>query len=358
MATRNTIPGWGTRLGTWIPRWVIAFAAGLVSVGAAEELRFPPPDFESGYVMPATQYPAARLQGLEWLDVVVLLVSLGVASYLAYSKRSRAGLVAVSGFSLVYFGFYREGCVCAIGSVQNVALAVFGTGYALPVGVAVFFAAPLLVALFLGRTFCSAVCPHGALQDLVLIRPVRVPRWLESGLGVLPFLYLGAGIAFAATGAAFLICRFDPFVPIFRRTGSLGMLLTGGAFLVLSLFVGRPYCRFLCPYGALLKVASALSRWRVRITPDVCTQCGLCPGSCPFGIIREPDPGWVRPRDVARARRRILAALAALPVLALAGTGAGWLFGGVAARLHPTVALVEEYGRTVASGSAVPGTEE
>lgn len=337
----------GVRWLAWVA--VVGFGLGLAGQGGAAELRFPPPDFESGYSMPATQYPAARTQGMEWLDVAVLLGSLGLASVLVYTKRSRTGLMWLSGFSLLYFGFYREGCVCAIGSVQNVALTVFGTGYALPVGVGIFFAAPLLAALFLGRTFCAAVCPHGALQDLVLVRPVTIPRWLESGLGVVPFIYLGAGVIFAATGAAFLICRFDPFVPIFRMSGSTGMLLTGGVMVGLSLFVGRPYCRFLCPYGALLKVASALSRWRVRVTPDVCTQCRLCPSSCPFGIIQEPDAGLVRPKDVSKARRRIVVALVALPVLTVLGAGSGWVFGGAAARMHPTVALVEAYGQSRAS---------
>ncbi len=349
--------GVGVRVCGWFLA-VAAFLLGIAGASAATELRFPPPDFESGYTMPATQYPVARAQGLEYLDVAVLIGCLGLAGWLVFRKRSRRGVAALSLFSLLYFGFYRQGCVCAIGAVQNVALAVFGSGYALPVGVAVFFAAPLLVALFFGRTFCAAVCPHGALQDLVLVRPVEIPRWLESGLGVLPFLYLGAGITFAATGAAFVICRYDPFVPIFRLSGSTGMLLLGGALLVTGMFVGRPYCRFLCPYGALLRVASAVSRWRVRITPDVCTQCRLCTESCPFGVIREPDSGLVRPREVSAARRRMIGFLVAFPFIIAVGAGVGWLFGGAAARLHPTVDLAETYAARLApevvAGLATP----
>jgi ferredoxin len=318
--------------------WLLS---GLAAMGA--ELKFPPPDFESGYTMPLTQYPAARPQWLEYLDVAVLLVCLGLATWWVYGRRSRRGVAGLSIFSLLYFGFYREGCICAIGSVQNVALGLVGSGYALPVAVAVFFAAPLLVALFFGRTFCAAVCPHGALQDLVLVKPVEIPRWLESGLGILPFLYLGAGVAFAATGAAFVICRFDPFVPIFRLSGGMGMVLTGVGLLAVGMFVGRPYCRFLCPYGALLRVASALSRWKVRITPDVCTQCRLCTTSCPYGVIREPDAGLSKPRDVGTARRRAIAVLVALPFVVLAGAGIGRVFGGAAARMHPTVQLAETY---------------
>ena len=153
--------------------------------------------------------------------------ALGLASWLIYKRRSRKGLVALSIFSLLYFGFWRKGCVCAIGSVQNVALALCDRGYAVPLGVSAFFVLPLAFALFAGRSFCAAVCPHGALQDLVLLKPVKVPPWLEQALSVLPYIYLGAGVLFAATGSAFIICQYDPFVPIFRMSGRTLMVLSG-----------------------------------------------------------------------------------------------------------------------------------
>ena len=240
---------------------------------AASELRFPPPDFESGYLMPTTQQPLPRGLAMEYVDGFVLASALGFATWIVYRKRSRKWLAGLGVFSLLYFGFYREGCVCAIGSLQNVALGTFNSGYAIPWVVIAFFALPLVAALFFGRTFCSGVCPHGALQDLILLKPLKVPAWLERGLGVLPFVYLGLAVLFAATGSAFIICRYDPFIPIFRMTGSFGAVMLGGAFVVTGLFIGRPYCRFLCPYGALLAMASAVAKWRVRITPNTCTQC-------------------------------------------------------------------------------------
>ena len=239
--------------------------------------------------LPATTTPPARALALEYLDVAVLAAALGLATWLVYKRRSRKGLVALSIFSLLYFGFWRKGCICAIGSVQNVALALFDRGYAVPLAALAFFVLPLALALFGGRTFCAGVCPHGALQDLVLLKPVKVPAWLEQGLSVLPFIYLGAGVLFAATGSAFIICQYDPFVPIFRLSGRTLMVLSGVALLVLGMFVGRPYCRFLCPYGALLKLGAIVAKWRVRVTPDYCTQCRLCEASCPFGAMREPE---------------------------------------------------------------------
>ena len=310
---------------------------------AVAEQRFPPPDFESGHQLPLTTSPAARAPGLQYLDMAVLAGSLGVATWLVYRKRSRKGLIALSIFSLLYFGFWRKGCVCAIGSVQNVAYALADHGYALPVAVLAFFILPLAVALFAGRSFCAGVCPHGALQDLVLLKPVKVPGWLEQGLGVLPYVYLGAGVLFAATGSTFLFCQYDPFVPIFRMNGRALMVLSGGALLLIGVFVGRPYCRFLCPYGALLKMGAVLAKWRVRVTPDVCTQCRLCEASCPFGAMREPEAGKPEPQAVAADRRRVMILAALLPLLIAGGAWLGHRFSLPASRLHPTVNLAERF---------------
>ncbi|MBM3881614.1 MAG: 4Fe-4S binding protein [Verrucomicrobia bacterium] len=321
--------------------WLWALGWGLGR--SVAEQRFPPPDFESGYQLPLTQTPAPRSLLLQYVDVGILAVALALACYLVYRRRSRTGVLALSLFSLVYFGFYREGCICAIGAPQNVALALFDSTYALPLTAAAFFLLPLAVALFAGRTFCAAVCPQGALQDLVLLRPVKVPAWLEQGLSVIPFIFLGAGLALAATGSAFVICRYDPFVPLFRLSGSFMLLLAGGLFLLLGMFVGRPYCRFLCPYGALLRLASIVSKWRVRITPDYCTRCQLCETSCPFGAIRTPVALPANPLALAPERKRLGWLVLLLPALVAAGALLGSRLTPVAAKLHPTVALAESY---------------
>jgi ferredoxin len=204
-----------------------------------------------------------------------------------------------------------------------------------------FFLLPLLFALFSGRVFCSSVCPHGALQDLVLIRPLNAPYWLDQGLSLLPFVYLGAVVIFAFTGSAFLICQYDPFVPLFRMSGRTLMVLTGVALLLLGMFVGRPYCRFLCPYGALLKMTGAVAKRRVRVTPTNCTQCRLCEGACPFGAMREPESSRAEPQFLSTDRRRLGWLLLLLPVLVDAGGLIGKQFSGVASTRHSTVRLAQ-----------------
>jgi len=321
----------------------LALAGLLFAFAVSAEPRFPPPDFvDTGHVLPTTTIPAPRAAYLDYLDIAVLVAALGTATWLIYTKRSRKGLIALSLFSLLYFGFYRRGCICSIGSVQNLALALFGSGYAAPMSAIAFFTLPLGLALFSGRAFCSGVCPHGALQDLVLIKPIKVPAWLEQGLGVLPYIYLGAGVLFAATGSAFIICQYDPFVPIFRMSGRALMVISGVALLLLGMFVGRPYCRFLCPFGALLKLGSSVSSRRVRVTPDVCTQCRLCEASCPFGAMRTPEPGRPAVHDLKRERRHLTLAILITPLLIALGAWGGFKFSSTAAQVHPTVSLAHE----------------
>ena len=302
--------------------------------------RFHPPDFEGGYEMTSPTTPHARQDIYEYIDVAVLLAALSLSSYLILKKRSRRAIFVLMVFSLLYFGFWRKGCVCPIGATQNIVLSIFDSEYVIPITVAAFFLLPLVFTLFFGRSFCAAVCPLGAVQDLVLSHPVSIPTWAENGLRLLAYVYLGAAVLFAATGSAFVICRYDPFVSIFRLTGNLNVLILGGCILLIGVFIGRPYCRFLCPYGVILRHLSRLSKWRVTITPDECIQCKLCEDACPFGAIKKPTTKWPE-KEYHVAKKRLVFLTLLIPVLIFIG---GWLGSGiraVTARAHETVRLAE-----------------
>ncbi len=312
----------------------------LSSLAGAQVERFPRPEFESGYEYPQMSSPEPRSAGLEHLDVFVLLAALGVGTWLALKKRSRRGVFILMLFSLLYFGFYRQGCVCSIGAIQNISQGLFDSNYAVPLMVAAFFALPLIFALFFGRIFCAAVCPLGAIQDAVVLKPHKIPFWLSQVLSLVPYVYLALSVLFAATGAAFVICRYDPFIGIFRLSGQFHMILLGASLLVIGLFIARPYCRFLCPYAVLLNWFSRLSARHVTITPDDCIQCRLCEESCPFDAIDTPTEGQQHNKNKSTKSILTLAVLAPLIVFTL-----GWGMSRLAvpfSRLHRTVSLAEQ----------------
>jgi NosR/NirI family nitrous oxide reductase transcriptional regulator len=303
--------------------------------------RFPRPEFESGYVYATNQMPTQRAPGWEYFDVTVLVAALAVTSWLALKRRSRQGLIWMSVFSLAYFGFYRQGCICSVGSVQNVALALFNDGYTIPLSALLFFIIPLIFALAYGRVFCAGVCPLGAIQELTGFSPLKLNKRVEIVLASIPFIYLALALLFASTKSQFIICRYDPFVGIFRLNASYTMIIFGVLLLLAGIFVNRPYCRFLCPYGVLLNVFSRFAGRHLTITPAECINCRLCENVCPYNAIIPSDPDQKR-EEPEKSRRQFIIYLILIPVFALTGALVLYNLAPVLARVNSNVRVARE----------------
>ena len=171
-------------------RKLLLFAAlGLQTLAHAVS-RFPKPDFESGYQYPEVSYAIPHEHLWNVVDVVLLVVLLGVVAWAVYKNRTRVPIIITSVISIAYFGFFRGGCVCSIGSIQNVALAMVDENYHLPWVVLLFFLIPIIFAFFFGRVFCAGVCPFGALQELVNVKSFRISKPIAKTLSVIPWIYL------------------------------------------------------------------------------------------------------------------------------------------------------------------------
>jgi ferredoxin len=244
-------------------------------------------------------------------------------------------------FSLAYFGFYRQGCICSVGSVQNVSLALFNQEYAVPLTALLFFIIPLIFALLYGRVFCAGVCPLGAIQELTGFRPVKIPSGIQIILASVPFVYLALAILFASTNSQFLICRYDPFVGIFRLDAPYTMIIFGILLLLSGIFVNRPYCRFLCPYGVLLNVFSRFAGKHLTITPAECTNCRLCEESCPYDAI---IPSNIDEKTEApeKSRKRFIQYFFLVPLFAIAGAGILYILAPALAGANNNVRLARE----------------
>jgi len=340
-------------------RYRTIFIASLSAVtavsAAALELRFAMPDFQSGYGLPDIFTPDPTGSIGNW-DIAVLFGALALATWLVLKKRSRRGLFLLSIGSLLYFGFWRKGCICPVGSLQNVTAAVMLPNVGVSVLVVAFFLLPLLFALFFGRVFCSAVCPLGAIQELVAIRPIRISTAVDRSLGLLKYVYLGVAVLGVATGAGFFVCRYDPFVGIYRMGHSFAMLLAGGVILLLGVFIARPYCRFLCPYGVLLGWMSRFSKWHLDIAPTACVSCRLCEDSCPYNAIEMPTPE-IQDEERVQGRRRLGRMVYIAPALILVGAVVGVLMHEPLSRMHPRVRLSERIAAEEMGRFAEPSQE-
>jgi ferredoxin len=311
--------------------------------------RFPRPEFTNGHKEPSNTpkpWQLPRANAMEWFDVFVLVAALSAATYYSLKRVSRKAIFVLSVGAVLYFGFYREGCVCPIGAIQNVAQGIGGSAYGggppyvLPLTVILFFLLPLLFALFFGRVFCASVCPLGAAQEMVIIKPIKVPKGVKQFLSLIPYTYLGTAVLFAYVGMDYIICKFDPFIGFFRMGANFGIFLYSGAILAIGTVVARPYCRFMCPYSILLKWASVLSKWHLKTTPTECIQCRLCEDSCPFDHLHKPTVEK-EPEPRSTSVRRLAVLLGLMPLIIGAGIGLGLLASPVLARQHFTVALAE-----------------
>lgn len=319
---------------------IILFFLSILSLDIFAQ-RFPKPEFESGFLQEPNRLALSRSNFWEYFDVLVLLVSMSLMTWLVLKKRSRRGVFWISIFSILYFGFFREGCVCSVGSLQNITLALFEPGYHIPLTVIAFFLIPLIFALFFGRTFCAGVCPLGAIQDLVVWKPIQLKPWLQKSLGMIPFIYLGLGVLYAATATDFVICRYDPFVGFYRLDAEFSMFALGGVFLLIGVFIARPYCRFFCPYGVLLNWMSRFSKHHMSITPNKCIQCKLCETSCPFGAIEIPETN-IPKEPKKKSIRRFISLAAIIPALVIVGVWTGHQFYENLAKVNPKVKLAKE----------------
>lgn len=320
-------------------KWILLLCGLFASLNSYGEFRFPMPEFSTGYEHPPVHVPSPSNTLAGW-DIAVLVGCLALASYLVIKRRKRREIFLLTLFALIFFGFWRKGCVCSVGSVQNIMAGIFDSDFGVPLVVLIFFAAPLVFALFFGRVFCAAVCPLGAIQEAVAVRPVKVPPVVEKVLSIIPYIYLGLTALSVAMGAGFIICQYDPFVGFFRLGAGFNMVIFGLILLLIGIFVARPYCRFLCPYGVLLNWCSRLSRKHTTITPSNCIPCDLCADSCPYNAILEPsapEPSEDRRQGKSRLGKIVLL----VPLMVLIGIGVGSLLREPLSRMHPTVRLAE-----------------
>ena len=185
---------------------------------------------------------------------------------------------------------------CPFGGVEAIYAYVTEGNVLCSIGVSNFFVlgGVLLTLLLVRRAFCGYACPVGAISEWVGegakrlgIRPRRVPPSVDRVLSLLKYVVL-ALIVFVTWRASELL--FRTACPAYALLGRHGEDITfwayvvSGAILLFSALLVLPFCRWLCPFAAVMNVFSRFGLGRVARDPQACVDCGKCRRSCPMAI--------------------------------------------------------------------------
>ncbi len=149
----------------------------------------------------------------------------------------------------------------------------------------------VVTTLLWGRVFCGYLCPFGALQDFMEhIVPKRLRRKLphpvhESGLYLKYGVLAGILVPAIAGSEQSIFQYFEPFGTVFFFSKSMLLWAIAGAILIASAIIPRFYCRYMCPLGASLALASLLTPFRIKRVQQ-CSVCTVCEHACPTGAIQ------------------------------------------------------------------------
>jgi len=155
----------------------------------------------------------------------------------------------------------------------------------------------LAISFIFRKTFCSWLCPVGTFSEYLwklgrkfFKRNLNVPRWLDIGLRGLKYLllafFLYAVISMTPRDIhSFLQSPYGLIADVkmlnfFRFLGQTGLIVVG-TLVLLSVVIQNFWCRYLCPYGALMGLASLFSPLKIRRNAESCIDCGKCAKACP-----------------------------------------------------------------------------
>ena len=208
------------------------------------------------------------------VQVIFLLVVLGAVFIF---KGNAEVWCPFGGLEAFYTYFYQGNMPCSLG-VSNFYI----------------LAAVILLTLFVKRAFCSYMCPIGAVSEWLYMAGRRIklpmlnlPAKIDGVLSMLKYV-VAAVILFLTYQAGELIFRaVDPCYALISRHGediTFWAYVVVGLVTISSLFFKLPFCRWLCPLGAVLNLFSRFGLTRIKRNIGTCTNCSQCAKACPSSI--------------------------------------------------------------------------
>jgi len=165
-----------------------------------------------------------------------------------------------------------------------------------PSGLVIFFAI-IIISTFLKKGFCSWICPIGLISESlhtlgkkIFKRNYSLPRVIDVPMRSIKYLLL---LFFVYSISQMTVDELKAFIYsdynkaadlklylFFANIGTTAVAVIG-ILIFLSLLIKNFWCRYACPYGALLGISSLLSPFKVRRNDSTCIKCGKCSLACP-----------------------------------------------------------------------------
>lgn len=160
----------------------------------------------------------------------------------------------------------------------------------------VLFAVVAVLAVLFGPVFCGWICPLGSIQEWTGRLGKRLfkkkynhflAHKLDKALRYLRYLVLIMVLYMTATSLKLAFLALDPYHALFNFWSgevAISALIVLGLTLLLSLVVERPWCKYACPYGAILGLSNLLRVFTIRRNTQSCIHCKACDQVCPMNI--------------------------------------------------------------------------
>ncbi|NMC56844.1 MAG: 4Fe-4S binding protein [Eubacteriaceae bacterium] len=160
----------------------------------------------------------------------------------------------------------------------------------------ILMAAIFILTILFGPVFCGWVCPLGSAQEWIgkLGRRIFknkynkfVPLKIDKIFRYFRYFVFVWVIYVTARSGQLLFSSIDPYNALFTfwsNEVALPSLIILVITLLFSLFVERPWCKYACPYGALLGLFNKVRVFKIRRNPNNCIQCKECDSVCPMNI--------------------------------------------------------------------------
>ena len=138
----------------------------------------------------------------------------------------------------------------------------------------------ILIGIIFGRIFCGKICPYGLVQDLLYKIPF--PKKIHAFKADKYLRYLKYFIILFLIGTN----TFGLFTTASTTSPDVSVLTVVGFFILvlLSVFISRPFCKYLCPVGGLNGLFNLLPSNKYKVNQDTCNKCGACMRVCKMDI--------------------------------------------------------------------------